>query len=83
MSSVRMAIATYFLGLILSFGELMSEFMELNERKMGISFPAVPLIRKDSVTGEIRHETVGFSGNGIIPSPLAVTFLFVNTRIIC
>lgn len=81
MRSVRVAIAAKFLGLILSFGELMSEFMELNEGKKGISSPSVPLIREDTVTGQIRHE-MGFSGNGVIPS-LAYVFLVVNTRIIC
>lgn len=56
--------------------------MELNEGKMGISSPAVPLIREDTVTGAIRDE-MGFLGNGTIPSPLAYMFLVVNTRIIC
>lgn len=60
----------------------MSEFMELNEGKKGISSPAVPLIRVDTVTGQIRDE-MGFSGNGVIASPLAYMFLVVNTRIIC
>lgn len=74
---------TKFLELIIGFRELMGEFVELNEGKMGISPPSVPLIRKESVHGKIRNGRVKFPGNKTIPSPLANVFVVIIGKIIC
>lgn len=57
--------------------------MELNEGKMGISPPVVPMIREETVIREIIHGMVGFPGSRTILSPLANMFLVITIKIIC
>lgn len=57
--------------------------MELNKSKIGILSPVVPLFRKNTLTGEIRHGMVAFPGNGAIPSSLTCMFSYMSIKIIC
>lgn len=57
--------------------------MALNEGKMEISYPVVPVIKLETDTADIRHGVVGLKGDRTIPSPLAHMFYVMSIKIIC